>query len=212
MFSKKRLIKIGFFLLAAIIALVGIYLLFIVRASNCSPGGCADVTLRKTNKPKYELMSGYSDGSRGYQCSKPIKMVSNTITKIQEYTNFRPVDPEEARVFCHATSVIEYKGKLTVLQRPEVLELISKYEYKDINIKALEFKYIEDKNFINRILPAFMNKEIGCIIIVETPNEKKVYLEDEELETFEEIDYKVFESNFAEVSVADRQLFLDNLK
>ncbi len=162
--------------------------------------------------PTYSQTTGYSDSSGGHACSKPIKSVSYTLDYNGKSINFNPVDWDEARLFCYATYVIEYKGKLTVLQKPEVLDLISHYQYKDVSIKALEFKYIQDKDFVNRLLPQNKGQEIGCIIVLETPNEKRVYLEDEKLQTFKEFAYKVFEQNLNSVSETDRQLFLNNLK
>jgi hypothetical protein len=101
---------------------------------------------------------------------------------------------------------------LTVLQKPEVLDLISKYQYKDVSIKALEFKYIQDKEFVHRLLPQYKDREIGCIIILETPNEKMVFLEDEKLATFEQMDYKLFDKQLDQISPADKQIFLENLQ
>ncbi len=213
MFKKKNIIIIFVVSLLVIeaIILVNQYILSL-RTRNCGPGGCPDITLKQTYIPQYKELTSYGNGSGGYECSKPIKMVSNTLNKDGQYVSFRPVDENEARVFCHMTYAIEYKGKLKVLQKTEVLEMISRYSYKDVSVKALEFKYIEDKAFVNRLLPQYANTEIGCIIVVETPNEKKVYLEDEELETFEQMDYKVFDNNLSKVSESDRKLFEENLK
>lgn len=212
-FNKKYLIFFAALVIASIIVFAGIISLgYIKQSTYCGPGGCPDRTLRQTETPQYKEASGFSDDAGGTECSKPIRMVSYTINKKREYVNFRPVDPEEARVFCHITYAIEYKGKLTVLQKPEVLALIAKYPYKDVSIKALEFKYIQDTDFVNRLLPQYIGREIGCIIVLETPNEKLVYLEDENLNTFDQIDYKLFENNLANVSEVDRKLFLDNLK
>lgn len=165
-------------------------------------------------QPVYKDITSYGDGSYGYQCSRPIK------AKLQRSNNgdipdalvYRPVDPDEARLFCHATSAIEFKGIIKVLQKPEVLALISKYKFKDVSIKALEFKYIQDKDYVHRLLPAYQNREIGCIILLDTPGEDKVYLEDERLNTFEAMDYATFARGLEQISPADRKLFYDNLK
>lgn len=166
--------------------------------------------------PLYTLGTTYGDGAGGYECSKPIQL---KLTKVSSYSPdggmidaYVPVDPDEARLFCHMTYAIEYKGKLEILRRPDVLGLVNQYPYKDSSIKALEFQYIQDKDYVHRLLPMYQDREIGCIIVLETPGEKRVYLEDEDLETFEEMDYTAFMQQLNTVSPADRQLFLDNLR
>lgn len=172
--------------------------------------------IENTNEPEFKEVTEYSTGGAGYACSKPIK-VQRQRKLVQHMggsnweTLYLPVNPDEAKLFCHGTWIEEYKGKLTVLQKPEVLDLISKYPYKDVSIKALEFKYIQDKEFVNRLLPQYKDREIGCIIILETPNEKMVFLEDEKLETFEQMDYKLFDKQLDQVSPTDKQVFLENL-
>lgn len=178
-----------------------------------SPGGCSNPDLRHTDQLEYQKSSSYYLlGTGGYECSKPIRLLSNTLDKTGKYIDFHPVDQDEANLFCHLNSAEEYKGKIKVLQRPEVLKLVSQYPYKNESIKALEFKYIKDTDYVHRLLPAFKDREIGCIIVLHTPGQAKVYLEDEKLETFEELDYKTFAGYLAAVNPADRQLFYDNLK
>ena len=160
-------------------------------------------------------VTSYFDGTYGYDCSRSIRVTHGKAQgqRVGSVVDVQiPVDPNEAKLFCHSTYVIENEGKIKVLQRPEVLELISHYAYKDVSIKALEFEYIEDKNLVHRLLPTYADREIGCIIILETPNEKLVYLENEDLETFEQLDYQTFDGFLGAVSEADRQLFLENLQ
>ena len=213
-FNLKRVL-----IASAILALflgVLVYLNFVLNVFGffCeSPGGCRDRNLRHTDIPRYKEDTNYFVSDTGeFRCSKPIKLVSYTLDKEGTATKFSPVDPDEAKLFCHLTFAIEYKGKIKILQRPDVLALVSKYQYKDVSIKALEFQYIQDKDFVDRLLPTYKNREIGCIIVLETPNEKKVYLEDEKLETFEELDFQKFQQYLDLASEADRQLLITNLK
>jgi len=167
------------------------------------------------DEPEFIFDTQYVDKEHIYECSRPIKLQKRGRVGTMlggERTVYLPVDTDEANLFCHDVAIIEYKGKLTVLQKPEVLDLIGKYQYKDVTIKALEFKYIQDKEFVNRLLPQYRDREIGCIIILETPKEKLVFLEDEKLETFEQMDYKLFDKQLDRISPADRQIFLDNLR
>ena len=139
-------------------------------------------------------------------------MVSYTLDKNGDPVDYQPVNKDEASLFCRMTSAIEYKGILKVLQKPEALNLISKYKYQDVNIKALEFKYIKDADFVHRLLPAFKDRKIGCIIVLDTPGVDKVYLEDESLDTFEELDYQTFANYLEQATPADREMFHSNLR
>ena len=167
---------------------------------------------RISNSQYKESAVYYLGGTGGYACSRPIKLVSNSVNLKGEAVDFNPVDESEAKLFCHMTSAEEYKGKIKVLQMPEVIKLIAQYRYKDVSIKALEFKYIQDKEYVHRLLPDYQDKKIGCIILLITPGGDKVYLEDENLNTFDELDYQTFAHYLDRVSPADKKLFYDNLK
>lgn len=211
MFKNKKVL-LGILLFIIVIVAIAYYGKNLAEQKQCSENPSLAQCLIVSDTPQYKEITSYDTNTGGYECSKPIKAASTTINKFTgEAYHFTPVDQDEANLFCHTTFVIEYKGKLTVLQKPEVISLINKYPYKDVSIKALEFKYIEDKEFVHRLLPTYKDREIGCIILLETPNEKKVYLENEQLETFEELDYQEFESYLENISEEDRQLFLVNL-
>ena len=161
----------------------------------------------------------YANKTGDYNCSQPIKVIS--LPNLDYNPNRRPfpsskyysdpVNPDEAKLFCRPFLFLESEGILKILQRPEVLQLISKYQYQDVSVKALKFELIKDHDFVNRLLPTYKNREIGCIIVVETPGEKKVYLEDEKLQAFEELSYDTFNKYLNAVSSDDRQLFIENL-
>ena len=211
MTEKKRII-----LYLVIGSITAFSLFFYIRGGRSKPRmpiswQFQDIWL--SSFPKYGEASSFTSGSTWYECSRPVKARLSVVHgQIGWSKIFVPTDKSETDLFCHGAGVIEYKGKLTVLRRPEVLALISKYAYKDIRIKALEFKYIQDKDFVHRLLLQYKDKMIGCIILLETPNERKVYLEDEALETFEELDYKVFEGYLSQVSGSDKQLFLESFR
>ena len=151
-------------------------------------------------------------GTGGYECSRPVNLSSNTINKKGEYVDYQPVNTAEGNLFCQLTLAEDHKGKIEILQKPEVIKLIAKYAYQDVSVKALEIKYIEDKDYIHRLLPDYNNKQVGSIILLSTPGEDKVYLEDEKFENIVEIDYQTFIQNLEKVSSADRKMFYDNLK
>jgi peptidoglycan hydrolase-like protein with peptidoglycan-binding domain len=125
-----------------------------------------------------------------------------------------PIDQAQVKANCVLQSEglpLENDGKITVLQKPEVQALIAKYNDTNIHLRALKFDYIQDKGFMERLLPIYKGRDIGCIIVLETPGESKVYVEDEKLQTFEELDYAAFQNYLNQASPADKQLFLDNL-
>lgn len=176
-------------------------------------------------KPKETIkeVTGYSDGTFFYSCARPIKAKLQSIpvpVGAPPQESYVPVDPAEAKLYCYSTAAIENEGKIKILQRSEVLEMIHPYDYADVSVKALEFQRV--KGFTSDTVFAEWfarylergdgrQREIGCIIVVETPDPKKVYLEDEKLEVFEELDYAVFEHYLRSVNATDRKLFLDNL-
>ena len=173
-----------------------------------------------------EDVNGYygADNETGkvgfFTCSKPIQAkVTRTIyptgmTVSPNVPSIEPLDSAQTKMYCKLTSEglpLENEGKITVLQRLDVQRLISEYNYKDVHLKALKFDYIEDKGFLYRLLPIYKGRDIGCIIVLETPGFSKVYIEDEKLQTFEELDYNTFSNYLSQASSSDRQLFLDNL-
>lgn len=166
---------------------------------------------------EFREVTSYDGGGAGYECSRPITVKLHW-EKVGHMSGFSygflylPVNPDEAKLFCHGTWIEEYKGKITVLQKPEVLDLISRYEYKEVSVKALKFELIKSEGFVDRLLPQYKGREIGCIIILETPHEKMVFLEDEHLETFEQMDYKIFDRQLDQASSADKRLFMENLR
>jgi hypothetical protein len=176
------------------------------------------------SNPPTRYITSYSDGAFLYNCSRPIRATLQNIpgrpSKLLD-ESYVPSDPAEAKLFCYSTAAIENEGKVKILQRSEVLKMIRPYAYQDVSVKALEFGKVKgftsDKVFAQWFAQYLersdgRKREVGCIIVVETPGPKKVYLEDEKLEIFEEMDYAVFEHYLTRVNSADRRLFLDNLK
>jgi hypothetical protein len=131
-----------------------------------------------------------------------------------QIADIKPADQAEAKQNCTLVSTaipIENDGKETVLQKPEVQLLISQYGANQVQLKALKFSYIQDTNFMERLLPIYKGRDIGCIIVLTTPGMSRVYIEDEKLNTFEELDYQTFTDYLNKASSADRNLFLSNL-
>lgn len=179
---------------------------------------------RDDTSSEIKEVTSYSDGDFLYNCSRPISARRQSIpvpVGAPAQYDYIPIDKDEARLFCYSNAAIENEGKISVLQRPEVLEMIRPYAYHDVSVKALEFErvkgFVSDQSFAQWLAEYqergdLRDREIGCIIVVETPGLKKVYFEDEKLEVLEELDYAVFEHYLTSVNAADRQLFLDKLQ
>lgn len=107
-------------------------------------------------------------------------------------------------------AVIEDKGKVIVANRPEVKQLVRTYGRKGVIIKALEFADIKDKDFLKRLLGDHYS-ELGCIIYVSYPGGQQVYLENEKLAVFEQLDSRVFTQWLHSASEQDIERFNNNL-
>jgi hypothetical protein len=135
---------------------------------------CA-VVVSDNDKSIKEVSSYVMDGGVAYTCSQPIKVRTHanpsyvhadvTPAPIAEFAT--PVNPDEAKVLCYALGVaVESEGKITVLQKPEVVKMILRYPYSAVSIKAVKFDLIQDKEFVHRLLPSYADKDIGCLIVV----------------------------------------------
>ena len=82
--------------------------------------------------------------------------------------------------FFSISGPIEEKGKVYVEKRVEVQNLYQKYGERNVSVKALDIKLVQDISFIKQLDPKFENKT-GCIIVVQAGNEGYVYQEDKDL-------------------------------
>ena len=72
---------------------------------------------------------------------------------------------------------IEYRAVLDILKREDVHATISKYGSVRSSVKALGHKYIDDKDYLNRILPNYNSVAIDCIIVVHSPDGTRFFIE-----------------------------------
>jgi hypothetical protein len=93
---------------------------------------------------------------------------------------FHPSDQEEFVKYCRAEAVIEYHAVLNILRRDDVSRAIEKYNTTEAWVRALGNRYIGDKDYLARILPAYSDMQIDCIIVVHTPDGTRFFLENEE--------------------------------
>ena len=103
------------------------------------------------------------------------------------------------------------KSRLAILQKPEIAELISRYPVNEVQIKSLHFNNIEDPFFVYRLLPQYPEHDIKSLVLIETPEEKVVFLDDSESESFIKTDYQLLKENLDSLSENDRKMFTENL-
>lgn len=127
-----------------------------------------------------------------YECSKNVSG-RTTITgfkpsNLQEFDKFCriyapfPGLPEECAgidvpTYCHT---IEYRAVLDILRRDDVARIIEKYDTTRASVRALGHTYIDDKEYLTRILPAYSDVKIDCIIVVHSPEGTRFFIEDGE--------------------------------
>jgi uroporphyrinogen-III synthase len=70
--------------------------------------------------------------------------------------------------------------------------VIEKYGVEEASARALRHKYIEDKDYLSRILPEYSAENIDCIIVVHSPEGTRFFLENGEVHT-EHDDHKYIE-------------------
>lgn len=169
--SKKKIIVI----LIILISLIGVGLVAYLANNR---------TLPFTEKyPKTKFSKGYEQGAFIYTCSKEIELYYTGV-KNPEFegggSEYLPVSQEEAKKYCRNEGVIEYRAVIDILKREDVSSVIAKYDTTEAWVKALSHKYIHDKDYLKRILPAYSEIKIDCIIVVHSPEGTRFFIEDGE--------------------------------
>lgn len=119
------------------------------------------------------------------------------------YPGFGPIGNSP----CHVT---EDEGKVRVAQRPEVMQLVQQYGRKGVIIRALEFKDIQDKAFLQRLL-GNNYVELGCIIEVAYPGGRYVYLENDKLDVIQRLNGAQFDDWLRTAPASDVQKYYAHL-
>lgn len=131
---------------------------------------------------------------------------------------FVPLDRVEARKFCRASTIIEYRSVLDVLRKPWVELLIASHSPRAAWVRALHHDYIRDTEYLARILPAFEAERVDCVIVVRSP-ERDVFLveyapehEGHSDHRYVRLSEREFRGSLAAAPAADRAAFWDNLR
>lgn len=126
---------------------------------------------------KTYLRSGFGDGNFLYSCSKEIE-VTYQGSSLGPGAVYTPVNQEEFRKYCRGNGAIEYRAVIDILKRDDVSSIIAKYDTTQASVRALGHKYIHDKDYLKRILPAYSHIKIDCIIVVHSPEGTMFFMED----------------------------------
>lgn len=133
----------------------------------------------------------YVDGT-AYECSKaiPIKRTSKGYVpggapgvvprSVEDLKNYcRPYSSSNDPSGCGPGGeyCIEYRAVIDILKREDVSNTISKYGSVRSSVKALGHTYINDKEYLNRILPDYNSVTIDCIIVVNSPEGTRFFIE-----------------------------------
>lgn len=128
---------------------------------------------------KTYLKSGFGDGNFTYSCSKDIE-VKYQGSSPGPGSVYTPVNQEEFTKYCRSGAAIEYRAVIDILKREDVSNVIARYDITKASARALGHKYIQDKDYLHRILPAYSDVKIDCIIVVHSPEGTRFFIEDGE--------------------------------
>lgn len=123
------------------------------------------------------LKSGFGDGTFLYSCSKEVEVVYKGSSPGPGAV-YMPVDQEEFAKYCRSNAAIEYHAIIDVLKKPDVAKTVEKYNTSQAWVNALNARYIKDKDYMHRILPAYKDMNIHCVIVVHSPEGTRYFLED----------------------------------
>ncbi len=170
--SKKTLVITAASLVILVVAIVSG---FAFLGKNSKPG--------RGSRPSGDTSSGFLYQEIYYDCSKPI---SGTWTEAgigpmaEPGWYFVPASQNDLQRYCREDAVIEYRAVIDILKREDVGSVIAKYDTTKTWVRALGHTYIHDKDYLTRILPAYSDVKIDCIIVVHSPEGTRFFLEDGE--------------------------------
>lgn len=102
---------------------------------------------------------------------------------------FEPSNQEDFQRYCRSYSdyptfddgsgggFVEFRAVLDILQREDVHDVIARHAPVEAWVKALSHKYIDDKEYLHRILPAYNASQIDCLIVVHSPEGTRFFIE-----------------------------------
>lgn len=126
--------------------------------------------------------SSFQSGGGFLNCSQEIKgrwsIGLGGYSNLPISYNFYPFSQSEVTKYCRDSGIrIEYRAVLDILRRDDVNVTIENNNITDAWVRALGHKYIHDKDYLKRILPAYAHMKIDCIIIVHSPESTRFFIE-----------------------------------
>lgn len=134
----------------------------------------------KLPKPQSTSESRFLLNEIYYDCSRSIdgEWVEARVGQLGSPGHyFQPSSQEDFQKYCRAGAVIEYRAVLDILRRPDINRLIAQYNTTEAWVRALSHRYINDKSYLTRILPAYSDVKIDCIIVVHSPEGTLFFIE-----------------------------------
>ena len=131
-------------------------------------------------KPEGTTSDDFLLNEMGYECSQPItgEWREHSVGQMgSPGWYFYPSDTEDLEKYCRTTYIIEYHSILQILKKPDVAATIAKYDTAHAWVRALSHEYIDDKDFLKRILLEWNADEIDCIIVVHSPEGTRFFVE-----------------------------------
>lgn len=166
-------------------------------------------------KPSETSLSSFESNEVGYECSRPIEGDWKTIRGQigQEKWTFVPDSIEELQRWCRTTYTIEYHAVVDLLKRPDISEVIEKYDPTLAWLKVLNYDLIEDETYVDRILPEHSDFNTHCIVVLHSPEGERFFLENGDVEhDYREVPAEEFLASLNSASDEDINQFWLNLR
>ncbi len=175
--NKK--VRLSFFIVALLVVAIGIGSVIAWKLQDTEPRRVPKQ--QRGDKPTSTLEDSFLLNEVYYDCSKKIhgEWVEAKVGQLGgDGYYFYPASQSEYRKYCREGAVIEYHAVLDVIGRDDVNKVIEKHDTTQAWVKALGHKYIHDTSYMDRILPAYSNMKIDCVIVVHSPEGTRFFLED----------------------------------
>lgn len=132
---------------------------------------------------------GYPNKSDSFEYQNVRYTCSKRIGGMSGLRGFNPNNQIEFEKYCReyfeglgppGCHNCEYRAVLDILRRDDVHRTIEKYDTTLAWVKALHHDYIHDKEYLRRVLPAYADTKIDCIIVVHSPEGTRFFIENGE--------------------------------
>lgn len=147
-----------------------------------------------------------------------LKRVPKEWRRVDPERVFVPTDRLGARKFCRPNATIEYRSVLDILRKPWVERLIARHSPRAAWVRALHHDYIQDKEYLDLILPAFDAERVDCVILVRSPERDVFFVEyaprheGHSEHRYVRLSERAFRASLDAAPAVERAAFWDNLR